>query len=381
MIDSATFNLQQIGDCAWDAVVIGAGPAGALAGYQLAKQGLRTLIVEATRFPRPKVCGGCINRRGIAALRSVNLAHLVGASCTECVQHLHLVAAGRRARVALSETCVVDRAHFDQALAQAAIAQGAHLVDGAPAVVEPLLSNGQRVVTIAQDDVRVTLSAAVVICADGLSRSSLKRIPRFNTFTRPGSRIGVGATIPHVNGVAADEVTMLVGRQGYVGLARNPSNRWNIAAALDASALSGTTVDEVIRRTITEAGVPIGVDWPALAWRGTPRLTSCPNHVAAERLFVIGDASGYVEPFSGEGMATAFETALAVVPLAVRAIHDWQPSLAAEWEQGHRRLVVDRQAACKQLAWIVRHRWATTTAITLCRAQPWIAQQFLARIS
>ena len=95
-------------------------------------------------------------------------------------------------------------------------------------------------------------------------------------------------------------------------------------------------------------------DWNQVAWHGTPPLTSRPNRVAAERLFVIGDASGYVEPFSGEGMATAMETALAVTPLAVEAAYRWQPSLVAEWTAIEQRLIVDQQATCRQLAWILR---------------------------
>ena len=60
-------------DAPWDAVVIGAGPAGALAAHQLATRGSRTLVVDAKRFPRSKVCGGCLNRRGIAALEAAEL--------------------------------------------------------------------------------------------------------------------------------------------------------------------------------------------------------------------------------------------------------------------------------------------------------------------
>jgi hypothetical protein len=120
---------------------------------------------------------------------------------------------------------------------------------------------------------------------------------------------------------------------------------------------------------------------PPANWHGTPPLTSRPSRVAAERLFVIGDASGYVEPFSGEGMATALETARAVAPLAAAAVREWRPSLATEWETIQCELVVDSQSTCRQLAWILRHSWVAAAAIGLCRAQPWIAQRFITRVS
>ncbi len=57
----------------WDAVVVGAGPAGALAAHQLAVGGARVLLVEKKRFPRWKVCGACLNGQALAVLDSTGL--------------------------------------------------------------------------------------------------------------------------------------------------------------------------------------------------------------------------------------------------------------------------------------------------------------------
>ena len=155
----------------------------------------------------------------------------------------------------------------------------------------------------------------------------------------------------------------------------------NVAAALDPRAVARSTVAnlvlEMLRRPASEL---LTLGRPPI-WHGTPLLTSRPSRVAAERLFVIGDASGYVEPFSGEGMATALETALAVAPLAAAAARQWRPSLATQWETIQRELVVESQATCRQLAWILRHGWVAAAAIGLCRAQPWVARRFIPRVS
>ena len=47
---------------AWDAVVIGAGPAGSIATL-LALQSKTVLLVERQSWPRAKACGGCLNQR------------------------------------------------------------------------------------------------------------------------------------------------------------------------------------------------------------------------------------------------------------------------------------------------------------------------------
>ena len=64
----------------WDAIVIGAGPAGALAARQIALQGLHTLLIDGKHFPRAKVCGGYLNSRALQALREVGLGHVANRS-------------------------------------------------------------------------------------------------------------------------------------------------------------------------------------------------------------------------------------------------------------------------------------------------------------
>src|SRR5579859_3979029 len=52
----------------YDAIVVGAGPAGAHLAYTLARAGRRVALLDKRRFPREKVCGGGISRKSIALL-------------------------------------------------------------------------------------------------------------------------------------------------------------------------------------------------------------------------------------------------------------------------------------------------------------------------
>src|SRR6266540_2196039 len=52
----------------FDAVVVGAGPAGSLTAYHLARAHARVLLVDKTRFPRDKPCGGGLTYRALRQL-------------------------------------------------------------------------------------------------------------------------------------------------------------------------------------------------------------------------------------------------------------------------------------------------------------------------
>ena len=75
---------------------------------------------------------------------------------------------------------------------------------------------------------------------------------------------------------------------------------------------------------------------------------------AAGRLLLLGDAAGYVEPFTGEGMGWALVGALAVVPLVLQGQAEWSRGLEREWARRHARLIGSRQRLCHGLAFALR---------------------------
>ncbi len=66
-------------------------------------------------------------------------------------------------------------------------------------------------------------------------------------------------------------------------------------------------------------------------WTGTPALTRESQQWSAHRLFLVGDAAGYVEPFTGEGMSWALAGAVEASRLADAGIKQWRDDLALKW--------------------------------------------------
>jgi 2-polyprenyl-6-methoxyphenol hydroxylase-like FAD-dependent oxidoreductase len=157
---------------------------------------------------------------------------------------------------------------------------------------------------------------------------------------------------------------------------RIEDGRLDVAAAFDprfvreSGGLAGAAA-----ATLREAGFPAVAGLENLPWRGTPALTRTPRRVAGERWFAVGDAAGYVEPFTGEGMAWAVASAVAVAPLAARP---WYPGLTREWERTHARLIRSRQATCRAAAWVLRSPRLSRWAVRLLSAAPALARPVVA---
>ena len=97
------------GNWVWDAIVLGAGPAGAIAARQLAASGARVLLVEKKAFPRGKVCGACLNESALGVLESVGLSDLIAALGGTRLDAFQLGFRGRAMRLALPGGMALSR--------------------------------------------------------------------------------------------------------------------------------------------------------------------------------------------------------------------------------------------------------------------------------
>jgi flavin-dependent dehydrogenase len=85
-------------------------------------------------------------------------------------------------------------------------------------------------------------------------------------------------------------------------------------------------------------------------------------------VLVLGDAAGYVEPFTGEGMAWALAAAAAATPFIERGLLEWSPAVERDWQMLLRRVVFRRQRWCRLLALALRHplaMWLTLGTVSL----------------
>ncbi|MEX2218857.1 MAG: FAD-dependent monooxygenase [Phycisphaerales bacterium] len=347
----------------WDAVIIGAGPAGSVAAAGLAHAGRRVLLLDRSRFPRWKVCGCTLNAGGVAVVRRL-LAAAPGAIRTCPLDHVELASGPARARLPLAGSAAVSREDLDAALVRCAIDAGADFLDEArAAAVSPAPHHAQ--VILGDDNASRTLSARLVLVAGGLCGLELPGLPA-PRLSR--TRVGLGATLDAPPFLRPGAVSMTIGRRGYVGAVLLPDGRTNLAAAISP-------------RLIREAGPAAaaacilesaGHEWAPLAlaarWRGTAPLTRTRRRVAAGRILLLGDAAGYIEPFTGEGITWALRCGDAAAGIAARILAGeadataWQRWWARDIRPAHRR--------CALVAFALRAGPLTRLAVRALGAAP-----------
>jgi flavin-dependent dehydrogenase len=278
------------------------------------------------------------------------------------LDRVRLAAGSRSAEVCLPRGVALSREALDARLVAAAVEAGVEFRPGVAVKVGDLLRE---------------LPTRVVIVATGLTGG--------DAMPAPHSRVGAGVVVPAEVAPAhygPGAVHMATARGGYVGLVRVEDGRLDVAAAFDAAFVKaaggpGLAAEAVLR----EVGWPVPRGLAELPWRGTPALTRRPARLGGRRYFVVGDAAGYVEPFTGEGMAWAVMSAAALAPIAARAARRWNDELVRDWEATHARVVGRRQRVCRVVSRVLRSPRLTGLAVRALNAFPVLSRPVVAALN
>jgi flavin-dependent dehydrogenase len=376
----AAISLDEASRRTWDCVVIGAGPAGALAAHELARRGFAVLLADKEDFPRPKVCGCCLNVRALHILRATNLSAIFSAGPTVPLKRVQLTANGRQVSLPLPGGVALSRERLDAGLVLAAIEKGATFLPQTRVILDDR-AGGSRRVLLRGRCAKAVAGARLVLAAGGLGGQWAGKSSGLTAIPEPAARIGMGTVLQSGSSFyGRGAIYMACARGGYVGLVRLEDGRLNVAAAIDTAWLRRSgSADRSIGQIIAAAG------WPALpataAWHGTPLLTRRVGVPAGERVFLLGDAAGYVEPFTGEGIAWAMETAVAVVPFAEAAIRCWNQGLIGRWKGVYDTRIGRSQRLCRLAAWALRRPALVGAIVGLLARAPRLALPILRRLN
>jgi flavin-dependent dehydrogenase len=290
-----------------EVVVVGAGPSGATTALLLARRGHQVILLDRARFPRDKACGEGVMPPGVAALRRMGLYQRVlatGARSLENVTYRHR-RAGVEARIPFpappdggpAAGLGVRRTTFDAVLVDAvreesrAVVRDGDRVTGLTRDADGVVAG----VTTTRDEIR----ARVVVGADGL-HSQMRAWTGLRA--RPQGQVRYGLA-GHWQVDTRDRdgitVTLAGGHEWYEAPVGPGLLLVSILTHRSRPAMTARHYEGAARRSIP------GLAHAVLASRplGAAHFHQRVRAVADGRVFLVGDASGYDDPTTGDGIA------------------------------------------------------------------------------
>jgi flavin-dependent dehydrogenase len=380
-----------------DVIIAGAGPAGCATALACARRGLEVLLVDRARFPRDKPCGEGLLPTGVAALAELGLL----ASVRRTAQRLDGVGFAIDADdgpLALAPFPADDPAAPDYGLGVRRLTFDALLVDAVRAQATVTVLEGVAARELIRSDGAVAglatdvgpIAARVVVAADGLrsrlrDQLGLSRPPR-----RPvDGRIGLRAHLRVAALPFGRDVRVLVGPALEYYLTPLSPTELQLAilgtpAAFAAAALSAATFhDHLLAHPrlgpLLAGAQPIDRPLGAGPFRQTVKA------VVTDGALLAGDASGYIDAITGEGIGAALHHGLAAGDAIAAAIAaagrrsraPLSAAALAPYAQAHAALVRDGNRLTELVLMLARHPWLARRAIASLERRPALLQRLL----
>ena len=327
-----------------DVLVIGGGPAGAAAGYWLARHGHDVTIVERKTFPREKTCGDGLTPRAVYQLTEMGLADALlpyhrysGLRATGMGRELELEWPSHSKYP--QHGYVVRRRELDLMVAQNAASAGATLLQGHEAL-QPIIERGfVRGATVQTHDGQTKeIHARYVVVADGANSRFGRALGTFRTREWPyGTAIRTYWQSPKHADPWIESALDVKDRNGnpmpgYGWIFPVGDGTVNIGVGLlstfrdfksvNTTHLLDAYAHQVAERWEIDPGHP-----EAKAKSGRIPMGGSVGPNAGPSFLVVGDAAGSVNPFNGEGIDYAYETARIAADVLHQALVANDPAL------------------------------------------------------
>ncbi len=314
-----------------DVLIVGGGPAGSTAALLLARAGVRVRILERATFPRDKLCGDTLNPGTLALLDGMGIEEDVRERAL-AVKGMVVTGPGDARVVGDYGTGVrgaaMTRRELDALLLEAAVKAGA-VVEERVDVQAPLVAESRVIgLRTAELDGGRDRRAPLVIATDGRHSRVAFGLGLSHFAARP-KRWAFGAYFAGVDALT-EYGEMHVRGRGYIGIAPVPGGIANVCVVKewrrDGQDVRGP---DVIAETV--ASEPDLRGRFRHAERVSPMTVLGPLAVEStgagmSGLLLAGDAAGFIDPMTGDGLRFAIRGAQLAAEAALRELEDGAPA-------------------------------------------------------
>jgi geranylgeranyl reductase family protein len=290
-------NVVDAGRQLWDAMVVGAGPAGCAAAYDLAAAGQSVLLLDKSDFPRPKACAGGLTIKAVQALR-----YSIDPVVKKVVRRVRLegetLSSSPASAVVLKSgepICVMTvRAEFDQYCLRKTMAVGAcfRKILG----IRQVVRSGNHVHLLTTGE---SFRARFLVGADGAS-GQLRRLCAAGSWFSQGFALEVQTSTPR------DAVDLTFDfapvSNGYAWIF--PKGDHLNVGVYSLSSAAGLTRSRLLSYLKGRLGTDTvdGVTGQYLGIGAGENEAEYVQPDLRDRVFLVGDAGGFVDPLTGEGI-------------------------------------------------------------------------------
>jgi flavin-dependent dehydrogenase len=369
----------------YDAVVVGAGPAGSSCALRLARSGLRTAIVERSAFPRTKVCGEYLNTGALDVLAELGVwQQLDGRAGRVC--GIRLYGAGTGVDLPLEHAArSLPRSELDAALLRAALEAGAELIRGR--VEDVGLPEGARSVRFRDSSGSTGIvRTRILVGADGIESI----VARKSGLSRPiagNARFALGG---HYRGFGDLDgyIEMYVERDRYFAINPFDSDAANVMIVVPGNELAAWRDDLDARLRETAERLSAGrrtLGRVALEGKRVaigPLFHRTRAYMALD-LLLIGDAATFVDPFTGQGVYLALASARDAAEAIVESVRGGTTQARAWRRYAARQAarIADRRRVAALVKFLVRTPAIARRAARNLAARPELARRVVEAVT
>lgn len=309
----------------YDVIVVGAGPAGSVTAHDCATAGLKTLLLEKFSLPRDKPCGGAVMYRGLRILREGVPKGLV----EQRVHGLRFTLPKGESAEFRSEKLLgitVFRNRFDEFLARRAATAGAEFLEQAR-VVSAI--SGKRGTTVQLSDGR-EFRSQFLVGADGVNsvvakslalRPDRKDLNRVGLGMESDFHVGAEGVLEAMNGDPS--ILSIVPAENRVSYGWVFPKMEHLSVGIAGAAAHMLSLrpmfDAFCRRMEEKIGVELTGAKRRTCFLGADGVV---NKNVMDRVMLVGDAAGFVDPMMGEGIAYAMKSGVYAAEVILRALEE-----------------------------------------------------------